>query len=121
MLNKEMNMMGEEQKLDGIWEITVGIRKDEDSYMSDSYGYNTFQGYGNVIWKDPIDRIFGTNDESFLTLAGCSSYSADGSPRTILNFGEIHIPNRAGTNLYLHIKKDSQIYSLTFFMTLTSG
>ena len=44
-----MNMMGEEQKLDGIWEITVGIRKDEDSYMSDSYGYNTFQGYGNVI------------------------------------------------------------------------
>lgn len=122
MLKKDLLLSGGKQKLDGIWEITVGTLKSNSAYETDTYGYNMFQGFGTVVQKDPIGKVLGTNGESFSFLAGCSSYATTGypgyAPKTTLNFDEKHLPNLSDTVVYLHIKKGTQVYSLTFYYDL---
>lgn len=111
MLKKDLLLSGGKQKLDGIWEITVGR-------SGSNYGYSK-GSYGIVNKLDPSPFIRGTNEEAFSELFSIKQDPPSGSAKNVyMAFSDIHEPNSQETYVFVHVKKGADILSAQFMFEL---
>lgn len=117
MLNKEMLLVGGQQKNDGIWEITVG---EWDSFCGKCVaGNNDTAGKMLCLDKQNPDHVIGTNGESFEHQNYFILRSRFiGMLSDYLSFPKIHSPNLSDTTIYIHLKKGSDIISKSAYFDL---
>lgn len=118
MLNKGLLLAsGGKEKLDGIWEITVG---GWTSGGTQYYGYGSQVSWGGdaLIKINKDSQVLGTNGETFEPKIIDLQTTAVTSRLNQLTFSDFHSPNYTDMEVYVHIKKPSGISSHTFYFDL---
>ena len=121
MLNKGLLLAsGGKRKLDGIWEITVGVW--DSFYGKCTAGNDAKTGSMTCLDKQNPDLIIGTNNESF----NHQNYFIlrtrfIGAKTDYISFPKKHKPNLMDTKVYVHLKKGSDIISKSFLFKRNSG
>lgn len=131
MFNKDLLLSGSQKKLDGIWEITVGVYLDDDGYGTqlNRYGFSDSLKVGNLKKLDPENYIFSTNNERWslnykVGIGIKNLYSARSRSvyrRIEDSFDFISLSQRlnsSDTVVYVHLKSDTGIRSKGFFYDL---
>ena len=132
MFNKDLLLSGGKKKLDGIWEITVGVYLDDDGYGTqlNRYGYSNFSvKFGSLKRLYPESFVFGTNGESWdlnigVGIQGLYSARSRSTYRTITdNFNFVNRnqrPNLSDTTVFIHLKSDTGIRTAGFYYDLNA-
>ena len=118
MLNKGLLLAsGGKEKLDGIWEITVGGWTLGGTQY---YGYGSQMSWGgdSLIKINKDSQVLGTNRETFEPKIVRLLTTAVTSRLNNLDFSAFHSPNNSDMEVYVHIKKPSGIFSYAFYYDL---
>lgn len=118
MLNKGLLLAsGSKEKLDGIWEITVG---GWTSGGTQYYGYGSQVSWGGdaLVKINEDSQVLGTNGESFEPKIISLRTTAVTSRLNQLDFSAFHSPNDSDMEVYVHIKKPSGISSYAFYFDI---